>query len=306
MLDLRRADAVRQRAERAMRRGVAVAADDGHARQGEALFRPDDVDDALALVLFGIIFDAEIGGVLRQRLDLDAALGILDAFHPVRRRRHVVVDDGERLFGRVHLTVCHAQPLEGLRAGHLVNEVAVDIEQRGAVLVGVDDVVIPDLVVKGARCGHVRCVHFKLEVSENRRIAGSAGAQPSRDSCAIATRAKKRDGRRLRSCSVKLLKPGCPNSFSMAACLPSFSDAGNLGMCGCRCDPRDRHVSRRMSCAHGPSARAAPPAGAPGRALPRQAGWRSGRWKTSQGLPQARSRRPATFPRPSSHHAPRP
>ena len=48
MLDLGGADAVRQRAEGAVRRGVAVAADDGHARQREALLRADDVDDALA------------------------------------------------------------------------------------------------------------------------------------------------------------------------------------------------------------------------------------------------------------------
>jgi hypothetical protein len=48
MLDLRRADAVRQRAEGAVRRGVAVAADDGHAGQREALLGADDVDDALA------------------------------------------------------------------------------------------------------------------------------------------------------------------------------------------------------------------------------------------------------------------
>ena len=48
MFDFRRADAEGQRAERAMRRSVAVAADDGGARLGEALLRPDDVDDALA------------------------------------------------------------------------------------------------------------------------------------------------------------------------------------------------------------------------------------------------------------------
>ena len=73
MLDLGRADAVRQRAEGAMRRGVAVAADDRHAGQREALLGADDVDDALADVVLGIILDAEIGGVLGQRLDLDAA-----------------------------------------------------------------------------------------------------------------------------------------------------------------------------------------------------------------------------------------
>jgi hypothetical protein len=50
MLDLGRADAMRERAEGAMRRGVAVAADDRHARQREALLGADDVDDALAMV----------------------------------------------------------------------------------------------------------------------------------------------------------------------------------------------------------------------------------------------------------------
>jgi hypothetical protein len=49
VLDFRRADAVRQRAERAVRRGVAVAADDGHAGQGKALLGADDVHDALTL-----------------------------------------------------------------------------------------------------------------------------------------------------------------------------------------------------------------------------------------------------------------
>ena len=49
VLDLARADAEGERAERAVRRRVAVAADDRHARLGDAELRPDDVDDALAL-----------------------------------------------------------------------------------------------------------------------------------------------------------------------------------------------------------------------------------------------------------------
>ena len=48
--DLAGADAEGQRAERAVGAGVAVAADDGHARLGEPELRADDVDDALALV----------------------------------------------------------------------------------------------------------------------------------------------------------------------------------------------------------------------------------------------------------------
>lgn len=67
MLHFRRADAVRQRAESTMGGGVAVAANNRHARQGEALFRANDVDDALTLVALGIIFDTEILGILRKR-----------------------------------------------------------------------------------------------------------------------------------------------------------------------------------------------------------------------------------------------
>ena len=96
MLDLRGADAVRERPERAMGRGVAVAAHDRRAGQGEALLRADDMDDALARVELVIIFDAEFLGVGGERLNLLAALGIGDAAAPVGRL-DVVVDDGERL-----------------------------------------------------------------------------------------------------------------------------------------------------------------------------------------------------------------
>ncbi len=51
VLDLAGADAEGQRAERAVRRGVAVAADDGHARLGQPQLRADDVDDALPVAV---------------------------------------------------------------------------------------------------------------------------------------------------------------------------------------------------------------------------------------------------------------
>ena len=132
MLDLRGADAMGQRAEGAMGRGVAVAADDGGAGQREALLGADDMDDALAAVELVEIFDAEILGVLRERLDLDAAFRLGDAVAAVGGR-DIVVDDGERLLGMAHLAARHAQALEGLRARHLMDEVAVDIEEAGAV-----------------------------------------------------------------------------------------------------------------------------------------------------------------------------
>ena len=55
VLDLARADAEGERAERAVGRGVAVAAHDGHARLGEALLGADDVHDALAGVAHRVL-----------------------------------------------------------------------------------------------------------------------------------------------------------------------------------------------------------------------------------------------------------
>jgi hypothetical protein len=68
-----------------------------------------------------------------------------------------VVDDGERLFRRAHLAARHPEPLERLRARHLVHEVTVDIEQAGAIGLAIDDVVVEDLVVErlGRVLGHV-------------------------------------------------------------------------------------------------------------------------------------------------------
>ena len=149
MLDLRRADAMRQRAEGAMRRRMAVAADDRRARQGEALLRPDDMDDALAAVVLVEIIDAEILGIGGERLDLDAAFLILDALRAIGGR-HIMIDDSERLLRRAHLAPGESQPFECLRARHLVDEMAVDIDEAGAVVLAIDHMVVEDFVVERA------------------------------------------------------------------------------------------------------------------------------------------------------------
>jgi hypothetical protein len=64
------ADAKCQRAEGAVGRGVRVAADDGHARLGDAQLRADDVHDALIARVHVVELDAEVGAVLAQRGDL--------------------------------------------------------------------------------------------------------------------------------------------------------------------------------------------------------------------------------------------
>ena len=67
--------------------------------QGEALLRPDDVHDALAISSSLIIFNAELGAVILQRLYLMRGLRVVDAVAPVSGR-HVVIDDSQRVFRR--------------------------------------------------------------------------------------------------------------------------------------------------------------------------------------------------------------
>ena len=155
VLDLARADAMGERAEGAVGRGVAVAADDCGAGQGEALLGPDHMDDALAAVALVEILDAELACVLGKGGDLERQLGVVDALGAVGGR-HVVVDHGERLLRRAHLAPGHAQALESLRARHLMHQVAVDIEQAGAVRRLMHQMRVPDLVVEGAGLGHCR------------------------------------------------------------------------------------------------------------------------------------------------------
>ena len=96
--DLRGADAEGDRAERAVRGRVAVAARDGHARLGQPELRPDDVDDALVAAVGRRRADAELAAVALERRP--------SSLPPSRRRtagaaigRHDVVDGGERALG---------------------------------------------------------------------------------------------------------------------------------------------------------------------------------------------------------------
>ena len=69
VLDLAGADAKGERAEGAMRAGVAVAADDGHARLGQAELGADDVHDALQRAEAILEADAKFLAVALERVE---------------------------------------------------------------------------------------------------------------------------------------------------------------------------------------------------------------------------------------------
>ena len=129
MLDLRCADAESQRAERAVRAGVAVTANDGHAGLGKSQLGSDDVHDAAVFRSHVEQLNAELAAVLAQRLP-SALRRSARGWERERRGRDVVVDGGDGAFRPAHLAARGAQALEGLRRGDLVNQVQVDIKQR--------------------------------------------------------------------------------------------------------------------------------------------------------------------------------
>ncbi|OIQ69992.1 hypothetical protein GALL_484030 [mine drainage metagenome] len=146
---------MRKRAERTMRRRVAVAAHHRHPREGPALLRPDDVHDALTHVGHRVVVHPEIARVLVERLDLNTRiLGHGGGIGAVERGRHVMVRHSDGLFRRAHLAASQTQAFKRLRAGDFVHKVTVDIQHTGAVFRGLDDVVVPDLVIDGFRSGH--------------------------------------------------------------------------------------------------------------------------------------------------------
>jgi hypothetical protein len=158
MLHLARADPERERAERAMRGRMRVAADDRHSRLGQALLRPDDVDDALSGRSHRVQFDPELSRVLAQLAHLLGRDGVRDR-QVDSDRRHIVIGGRDRQVGPAYLPAMHAQAVECLWRCHLMHEVEVDIEQVRLALRRANDMPVPQFFCQCPRCCHQRCLH---------------------------------------------------------------------------------------------------------------------------------------------------
>src|SRR6202048_1782313 len=131
---------------------MAVATHERGAGQRETLLRADDVHDTLPAVELVEIFKPEELCILGEAGDLCRAFRV--RIWPLAGGGgDVVVDDAQGLVRRTHLAAGQPQALKGLRARDLVHEVTVNIDEARAVGLLIDQVIFPDLVVKGA--GHV-------------------------------------------------------------------------------------------------------------------------------------------------------
>ena len=162
MLDLAGADAECQRAEGTVRRGVRVTADHRHAGLSQAQLRTDDVHDPLLDIAERVQRNAELLAVVTQRIDLGLGDRIGDRQLDVLRR-DVVVLGRQREIGTANRPVVRVpQTVEGLRAGDLVDEVEVDVEQVRLALRMPDNVIRPYLLCQ--RASH-RTSHGLLDIS---------------------------------------------------------------------------------------------------------------------------------------------
>ena len=66
---------------------------------------------------------------------------------------HVVVGGGDGLFRPADATPGQAQTFERLRAGHLVDEVQIDVQDRLSTCFGENDVFVPDFFKQRAEHG---------------------------------------------------------------------------------------------------------------------------------------------------------
>ena len=62
-----------------------------------------------------------------------------------------MVGHGERHIRTAHLAARRAQAFKRLRAGDLMHQMAVDIDQAGAVILPMDNMAVPDFIIEGLR-----------------------------------------------------------------------------------------------------------------------------------------------------------
>ena len=142
------ADAEGDGAKGAVGTGVAVAADQSGARQRKAEFRPDDMDDAVPTVVHGDVRDRRTAG----RYPSDARLAERQD-HPLAallRNRVGTAWSATAICAsgrRTGAVLCN-QAGKSLRAGDLLDQMPIDVDQRVTVIVGFDNVLSPNLIVK--------------------------------------------------------------------------------------------------------------------------------------------------------------
>ena len=147
MLDFAGANTKRQGAKGAVRRSVAVAANKSLAWLRDAQFRTDDMHDALVAAVHVKEPHAKLAAVLLQRIELQLGIVIEDGQRAVGGGDRVV-HHRERKVRPADLAAFGTQSGEGLRRSTLMDQMPVNINERGLAGLFPDNVVFPNLLIK--------------------------------------------------------------------------------------------------------------------------------------------------------------
>ena len=145
-LDFARTDPVSKRAERAVRGGMTVAADDGRAGLAQSQLRTDYVNDSLFRAVQIKQRYPEFGAIRGQGADLIGGHLVETGKRPARGRNRMI-HGCKCLIGAADFQTALPEAGEGLRRRDLVDQMQVDIENGGRVGLSNDDVGVPDFVV---------------------------------------------------------------------------------------------------------------------------------------------------------------
>jgi hypothetical protein len=108
---------------------VAIAADNRHARLGQAEFRANNVNNSLSPIPNIVERNSRVLAVLAESLHLLGCDLVLNDEAVFRRGWHVVVDSRERQVGTTHLPACKTEPLERLWRSDFVYQMKVDVNE---------------------------------------------------------------------------------------------------------------------------------------------------------------------------------
>jgi hypothetical protein len=169
VLNFTSSDTKRQGSKRTMRGRVRVTTYGNTTRQSETLLGADNVNDSLAFIGKGKVFESEIVNVLFQLHDLSSTGSLLDKGFDIDelasvRRGHIVIDSHKSAVGSPHGATGETEAFKCLGRGNFVNQVAIDVDKRRHTVI-VDQMVVPDLVTKRSLAsssrqggGRLKCV----------------------------------------------------------------------------------------------------------------------------------------------------
>src|SRR4051794_16472947 len=149
---------------------MTIAADYDQTRLGQPELGADDVNDALAYRSPLVEIYPELLAVLSKRLHLLSG-DLVPYRKPYLRRRHVVVHRGERKVWATHLAPREPQSLEGLRGGHLMDEMEVHVEEIRLSLRAPYYVLLPYLLYQRLRFAHLVDPFSKIVARSNAPVA---------------------------------------------------------------------------------------------------------------------------------------